>query len=578
MGTTNNIRDLLTSFSPSLDFFAISSGDGRIKIWDTVKGQLQTEFSDIVSSDATNELFGKSERGHLSVDYKCMTWLSLEKKKKRKLGTSLLVLGTGSGDVLALDVAAGQLKWKVNDCHPGGVNAISFCSHGSFIYTAGVDGRVCRLDSLTGNLLDEFKASTKAISSLVVSADGKMLSTAAAQLKIFDCFKQKKMQKFSGHPGTVSCMVFSEDGRYVLSSAVGERYVAIWRIDGSKNKSACCSLPMDHPPVFLDCKCVPSSSGDDASLCILAISEVGVCYYWHGSDIQEINNSKHTKIYLNFDEHLRKKTKGTLPGIFAAKLQNVSKPSSVQVLLAYGLLMKPSFENILVQPGHDLKLSSSLDGILLPISQLQKSKKVADIHSEITALDRASAEDALLPKPKFLNVVDKTTSLRPTVSREDMKEVSLPDATFSMEDRLRSVGILDDFDGLTSGSVSDSAETLQDINLVESVSQKKMKANILSLEPSEAYKLLKILVAAWFSRSFPGRYVLPWICCILVNHSQFILDQEPGGQLLDSLFKLSKSREGSVQYLLQLSGRLQLVTAQVGSAGVCWIENFSYSS
>ena len=40
-------------------------------------------------------------------------------QKKRKLGSSLLILGTGSGDVLALDVSAGQLKWRVSDCHPG---------------------------------------------------------------------------------------------------------------------------------------------------------------------------------------------------------------------------------------------------------------------------------------------------------------------------------------------------------------------------------------------------------------------------------------------------------------------------
>lgn len=40
-------------------------------------------------------------------------------QKKRKLGTSLLVLGTGGGDVLALDVASGQLKWRISDCHPG---------------------------------------------------------------------------------------------------------------------------------------------------------------------------------------------------------------------------------------------------------------------------------------------------------------------------------------------------------------------------------------------------------------------------------------------------------------------------
>lgn len=44
----------------------------------------------------------------------CSFW-----QKKRKLGCSLLVLGTGGGDVLALDVSAGQLKWRLNDCHAG---------------------------------------------------------------------------------------------------------------------------------------------------------------------------------------------------------------------------------------------------------------------------------------------------------------------------------------------------------------------------------------------------------------------------------------------------------------------------
>lgn len=29
------------------------------------------------------------------------------------------MLGTGGGDVLALDVSAGQLKWRLSDCHPG---------------------------------------------------------------------------------------------------------------------------------------------------------------------------------------------------------------------------------------------------------------------------------------------------------------------------------------------------------------------------------------------------------------------------------------------------------------------------
>lgn len=37
----------------------------------------------------------------------------------------MLILGTGSGDVLALDVSAGQMKWRVSDCHPGCVSCFS---------------------------------------------------------------------------------------------------------------------------------------------------------------------------------------------------------------------------------------------------------------------------------------------------------------------------------------------------------------------------------------------------------------------------------------------------------------------
>lgn len=49
------------------------------QIWDTVKGQVQTEFADISSND-TDNFFAKPESKHLSMDYKCMKWLSLDKK------------------------------------------------------------------------------------------------------------------------------------------------------------------------------------------------------------------------------------------------------------------------------------------------------------------------------------------------------------------------------------------------------------------------------------------------------------------------------------------------------------------
>ncbi|XP_008223261.1 PREDICTED: uncharacterized protein LOC103323078 [Prunus mume] len=584
--SSSNIRDLLTAFSPSLDLFAISSGDGRIKIWDTVKGQVQTEFTDIVSSEDTS-IYAKRERGHLSVDYTCMKWFSSERKKKRKLGCSLLVLGTGGGDVLALDVSAGQLKWRLNDCHAGGVSSISFPRNASCIYTAGADGMICEIDALTGNLLGKFKASTKAISSMSVSFDGKILATAAAQMKIFNLSDHKKIQKFSGHPGAVRCMIFSEDGKYILSSAVGERYIAVWNIGGGKKQSASAVLAMEHPAVFVDSRCIDSGEVGDIGLSVLAISEVGVCYFWFGKNIEELRNAKPTRISVSSEVILTKTQKGAVTTIFAAVLQGIVKAASGQIFVAYGLPVKPLFQKILVHSGTDIELSSSHDGVLLPMSQsLVKSKKGQNVQNRVIALDRANAEDALLPIPKIFDshekkkrheklsfgkdevmaALDNSGSHAGLMkSKDDMVEFEADTAAICMEDRLRSLGILSKADDLTINSTLNSA-TFKSIDLQTNMPQKKMRAAVLSLEPSDACKLLGVLVAMWQTRSSSGNYVLPWIYSILVNHSHHIMSQEPETQMLSSLLKVTKSRGAAIQPLLQLSGRLQLVMAQIDKA------------
>ncbi|GER30560.1 transducin family protein / WD-40 repeat family protein, partial [Striga asiatica] len=532
-------EDILTSFSPNLDLFAISTVDGRIKIWDTVKGQVQTEFADIASNETS--IFGKKEEGHLSIDYTCMKWLPLDKKKKRKLGCSLLVLGTGGGDVLALDVSAGQLKWRVNNCHPGGVSAVSAPSSASRVYTAGADGMVCELESMSGNLLNKFSSTSSAISSLAISPDGKMVATAAGQLKILNSSNHKKLQKFSGHPVPVKCMVFSEDGKYVLSSAQGERYIAAWKIDGTKTKSSSFILAMDHPAVFLDTWC---SNGENTGLSILALSEIGVCYFWHGKTIDELRDSKPTKISVQFDDGVIKKSKGTIPNVFAAKLQNVSTAASGHIFLAQGFIIKPSFEKVVVQSGTDVKLNVSQDGAFLPV---------------ITALDSSSTVGALLPVPKMFGLKDGNVGAK-TVGSKD--EGGLDESTLCMEDRLRSLGILGNIDDAL-GSTMDS-KSFKGIDLDSSTPHKKLKATVLSMESGDALTQLKSLVNVWQSRSHSAKRVLPWICCILVYHGDYIKSEEP--KLLDYLYKVAKSRGSAIKSLFQLSGSLQLVSAQINRA------------
>ncbi|CAH9095577.1 unnamed protein product [Cuscuta epithymum] len=551
-----NIRDFLTAFSPSMDFFAISTGDGRIKIWDTVKSQIQTEFADIEPSETTG-LFSKKQ-GHLSMDYTCMKWISSEKKKKRKLRTSLLVLGTGSGDVLALDVSAGLLKWRVSDCHPRGVTAISFPTSARLVYTAGRDGMVCELDAMSGNLLRKFKASTKAISSMSISPDGTVLATAASQLKIFNCLDHKKLQKFSGHPSPVRCMVFSEDGQYLLSSAVGERYVAVWKVGGRKKQPACCcSLAMDHPPVFLDSRSIGTQE-DDMGLCVLAISEAGVCYFWYGKSIDDLRSCKPTKVYSDG------KTKGAVHGVFAAKLEHVVKPASWRVFLTHGLFVKPSFEKIVLQSGTDVKLSSSLDGLLLPISQSRKQQTVTQSRNQVTALDRANAEDALLPMPQILDFPGVKSGAKLVVSKDDMDQDGADAVTICMEEQLRSLGILNDIDPTSKPCFE--TEKVKGFNLEANVPQKEMRRAVLSMEPKAACNLLEMLVAGWHSRSYKAKFILPWIYCIMVNHHYYLTSQERFTHLLDSLNKITKSKGEALSSLLRLCGRLQLLTAQFEKA------------
>ncbi|MCL7022894.1 hypothetical protein MKW94_016417 [Papaver nudicaule] len=330
----------MVEFSSYSDLVAINSGDG-IKVFDAMKGE---EFSEIESG------FG--------LVHTCMKWLD----------QCLLVVGTASGEVMALDLFSGQLKWRLKDCHPGGVNAVSFSTEASCMYSAGVDGMVCQTDPASGNLLGKFKASTKAISSMVISPDGKTLATAAVQLKIFNCSNNKKIQKFPGHTGAVRCIIFSEDGKYLLYSSAGESYVALWEIDGSKKQSASCVLSMDHPAVFLDCK----GKEGDTGIYVLAVSEVGQCYFWYGKHVEELRNAKPTRISLSAEGHFSMNHKSAVPMIFAAVLQVVLKSGSGLVHLVYGSIIKPSFEKMLVTYGTDLTLNSTHDGVLLPLDQSQK--------------------------------------------------------------------------------------------------------------------------------------------------------------------------------------------------------------
>lgn len=490
------------------------------------------------------------------------------------------MLGTGSGDVLALDVAAGHWKWRISDCHPGGVTAVAYSRHGRSVYTGGADGMVCKIDASDGSVAGKFKSSSKAISALAVSSDGTVLATAAGQLRTFDASDNKKIQKFSGHPVSVRNMIFSNNGKYVLSSGVGERYVAIWKLGSGKSQSSSCILSMEHPAIFVDCMC-SGTNATEGEIDVLAISEVGICYFWSGNNMDDLRNKKPTKIALSESSLSRTNQDFT---IFAAKLQGIDGPNSAHVLLAYGSVVKPSFDKLLVCYGKDVNLGVSEDGVLLPTVQptMHQKGQSAKTKVTITALDRANAEDAILPLPKLhtqekkrKHGVTKPSGVKlaidsdlGTTSRLTEKRVPvqrIENDSICIEDLMRKYGVIDQslvgHPDMATKILSDMFSS-SGITIDANLPSKKIRAHLRSLKPGDACKLLENLVCAWRSRSGSAELVLRWIYCLLVIHGRFI-PSEKSRKLISDLEKMCAERYTATEDLLKLSGRLRLIMAQV---------------
>uniref|UniRef100_A0A453I9N6 Uncharacterized protein n=1 Tax=Aegilops tauschii subsp. strangulata TaxID=200361 RepID=A0A453I9N6_AEGTS len=222
------IRDLLTSFSPSSDFLALSSGDGRIKVWDAVRSHLQTEFADIPAVEVG--ALPETKRGHLALDYTCMKWVQLSTKVRNHSHFSsccclalchvfVCCARHWSCFCLAEEAKGWEFAARAWDgqwgcpcarrcCGPlevedqrlsswGCDSSVAYSRHGRSVYTAGADGMVCKIDVSDGSVAGKFKSSSKAISALAVSSDGTVLATAAGQLRTFDASDNKKKFKNS---------------------------------------------------------------------------------------------------------------------------------------------------------------------------------------------------------------------------------------------------------------------------------------------------------------------------------------------------------------------------------------------
>lgn len=115
-------------------------------------------------------------------------------------------------------------------------------------------------------------------------------------------------------------MILSEDGKYVFFFVVGERYVVVWRVDGSKKQFVSCVFVMEYFFIFLDCRYMDNGEVDGFGFYVLVILEMGICYFWYGKDIEELRKVKSIKILLFVGDNYMKIYKGVLFVIFVVRI------------------------------------------------------------------------------------------------------------------------------------------------------------------------------------------------------------------------------------------------------------------
>ncbi|KAH6558246.1 hypothetical protein KP509_1Z072200 [Ceratopteris richardii] len=594
------LKNLLTAFSPRGDYLALCVGDGRIKIWDTVSGSVKGDFSELISTNGVQSI---SSDGHLAVDYTCMAWNPLMKKGKKRHGASFLIgLGTGSGDIILIDAALGKLKWKVQDCHTGGVKSITFGKSGSIIYSAGSDGMVCELHVDTGELLGKLKASKRAVSSITVSGDGKYLLAGSGDLRLLDLNTRKRVCKFTGHPGTVKSLVYTADDCYFLSSADGERHIAMWHYDGSKKVlAASCSLSIEHPAISVDC-----SGGFPGNMQILAVSEVGIAYIWDATCIKEVSEAQPIKIKLADDKNggstFNKNTRSFKPAILAAKFLGRTDKGAGSVLIVFGTTVKPRFERINLD-GKDNEILLHFDDTGALITQIQSRKQILNKNvsgAVILGPDNAVDVDKLKVQVELDDAAIKPSKKKKrapggeneksisddakghSINRTESMDVC-NDGEETMEEKLKALGIMTD--GGEDGEVkkdmvvplkADSLQVLMQQALesddkvllkqcLSVTDNKVIVKTVRMLNSSLAVKFLQMSVHQLHSKTGRALILVPWIRAILLYHASFVMSNSSIQPALSSLYQVIDSRLSVFRPLLSLSGRLDLVMAQVAN-------------
>lgn len=510
------------------------------------------------------------------------------KKRRKDKGTCLVALGSDDGDVLAINVFTGEMKWKSKGRHPGGIINLSFANEGRRLRAVGANGIASEMNSETGEIIKELKLSKKSISSSVCSCDEKVVAAAAtARVRLFSLEDGKELVKLSTDLGSVQHISVSDDAKAIVTSGIGEKHLQVWKLELSIGSvSSGPILSMRHSPLTIECK--NGCSGEDG-LVVLSVSDSGVAYIWNLKTSSD-DDVKPIKITIKAnkaetDLHNSGRARKSRISIIAARIHALESNGQVTALITYGSADSPQFSLLdIPHTGEDIVITATEGAVESNTSTeqngvpagtgLHKVEAEAGVRNEKSSKKRAASDL-------------ETVNTEPLVDNghgEPMDRVQTDDDLDepTMGEKLADLNLVDDNkvqsheqkepSPRTKPPSADSVHVLlkqalhadDRVLLLDCLYRKdeKVVANSVSLlNPSDVLKLLQSLVSIIQSRGAVLACALPWLRSLLLQHASGIMSQESSLLALHSLYQLVESRVSNFTPALQLSSSLDLLYA-----------------